>query len=91
MPSRPEVESSALTARWDRIAMTEQDMNHPTQGRRLTDQNRLLLDLPLVDHRMMRLWESLKWSLGMRKGSRRELIRNSKMLKKLQQEKLVKW
>ena len=59
--------------------------------RSVRDQNLLLLDLPLVDHRanMMRLWESLKWSQGMRKGLKREVIRNSKMLKKLQQEKLT--
>ena len=36
------------------------------------DQSLLLLDLPIVDHRMntMRLWESLKWSQRMRKGLR---------------------
>ena len=60
--------------------------------RSVRDQNLLLLDLPLVDHRanmiiiMMRLWESLKWSQGMRKGLKRQTIRNSKMLKKLPQD-----
>ena len=43
--------------------------------RSVRDQNLLLLDLPLVDHRanMRRLWESLKWNPGMRKGLKREI------------------
>ena len=56
------------------------------------NQNLLLLDLRLVDHRtsMMRLGVSLKWwNHGMRKGLKREMIRIFRMLKKLPLEKLT--
>ena len=60
--------------------------------RSVRDLSRPHLSLLLADPHMstMRLWESLKWSLGKRKGLKRGLNRNSKMLRKLEPESRAK-
>ena len=71
--------------------MDPQMLRKKKRMRSVRDQHLLLPDLLLAYFRtnMMRLWESLRWSPGERKGLRREVIQTFRMLKKLPSEKLT--